>query len=227
MQKNENYYDAAYFNEQRAVGQRSGKRLSKIFSQYIKETDIVLDFGCGGGYLLNNINCDKKLGFDINQSALNNAKTFGIECYQDLELIRDKSLDVIISNSCLEHVPNPLISILTLKDKLKKGGVIILSLPHETIDYLYKKDDWNYHLYTWSPMAIGNLLNEAGFKKIKVESLKGVQAPLANLFKNKYWDFFIDLMSKPYRILRLIASELGIKGLAIDGNSLAVGVVNK
>jgi len=34
-------------------------------------------------------------------------------------------------------------------------------------------------------------------------------------------------MSKPYRILRLIASELGIKGLAIDGNSLAVGVVNK
>ena len=49
MQKNENYYDVAYFNEQRVVGQRSGKRLSKIFSQYIKETDIVLDFGCGGG----------------------------------------------------------------------------------------------------------------------------------------------------------------------------------
>jgi SAM-dependent methyltransferase len=131
-------------------------------------------------------------------------------------------LDVIISNSCLEHIPSPLDSLLALREKLKNGGIIIFSVPHETIDFNYKLNDWNYHLYTWSPMAIGNLFNEAGFEVIKVKTYKNVQLPAIGFFENFFPSSLINFLSKIYRILRIILSETGLKQLAIDGDVFIV-----
>lgn len=39
------------------------------FENYINDTDILMDFGCGGGYLLNNFNNKIKFGYEINQHA--------------------------------------------------------------------------------------------------------------------------------------------------------------
>jgi hypothetical protein len=36
-------------------------------------------------------------------------------------------------------------------------------VPCESISYAYKPNDINHHLYSWSPMCLGNLFNEAGF----------------------------------------------------------------
>ena len=44
------------------------------FTPYIKKSDVVLDFGCGGGYLLNNIECAEKYGLEINEVAIEKQK---------------------------------------------------------------------------------------------------------------------------------------------------------
>lgn len=220
--KNDTYYDKNYFNAQKIIGERSGRLLKDRFSEFINPSDTVLDFGCGGGFLLKNINCRKKFGFEINNVAIEYANSIGIECVDNLSHILDDSLDAIISNSCLEHIPNPHEMLKALLIKLKLNGIIVFSIPHETIDYQYKSDDWNYHLFTWSPMAIGNLFNDAGFSVVEVRAIKGIQIPFIDFFDKFLSSQIINMLAKPYRIFRILLSELGIKTLGIDGNCLVI-----
>ena len=50
-------YDIKYFNWQKEIGQFGGIANKLIFEKHIKNDDIVIDFGSGGGYLLKYIIC--------------------------------------------------------------------------------------------------------------------------------------------------------------------------
>lgn len=212
------YYDASYFNVQKSVGISNADDIVHIFSPHIKSTDCVLDFGCGGGFLLNALSCQEKHGFDVNLVALDQVKQLGITAHNSLGDIENNKFDVIISNSALEHVPNPHECLKELKAKLKDGGIILFRVPHETVGWAYKEGDWNYHLFTWSPMAFGNLAHASGYQNISVAIEKGMSPPLS-----KYL-FHIPLLGalsrKLYRILRLVIEELGIHRAGVDGYAI-------
>jgi hypothetical protein len=44
-----------------------------------------------------------------------------------------------------------------------RGGRIVFVVPCESIRESYRLGDVNHHLYSWSPMCVGNLVSEAGF----------------------------------------------------------------
>tara|TARA_B100000767_G_C19616303_1_gene472063 strand:+ start:254 stop:913 length:660 start_codon:yes stop_codon:yes gene_type:complete len=161
------HYDSDYFDWQQDIGKFGGWANLSKFSDYIKKDDIVLDFGCGGGFLLKNINCKKHIGVEINPTAFEIAKKNGIEIYNCVEDIPDEYVDVIISNNALEHTLRPLDELKALKSKLKVEGKIIFVVPCESIKYSYKPNDINHHLYSWSPMCLGNMFTEAGFSLIE------------------------------------------------------------
>ena len=217
---NKTYYDKTYFSDQKKVGVDNTFGVTKIFQKHIMSSDTVLDFGCGGGFLLGQINCSKRIGFDVNSVALETAKLNGLITVSSYDDIDDNSVDVVMSNSAIEHTPTPFEDICKLHSKLKVGGKAVFRVPHETIGYKYKQNDWNYHLFTWSPMAIGNLFNEAGYKVISVGIEKGMQPPFYKIFRK------IPLVSVfasfSYRLVRLIVEELGIKAASCDGYSILV-----
>ena len=215
-----NQYNSDYFLWQRNIGQKNIMHLKKRFSKFIDSDSTVLDFGCGGGFLLNSLDCREKIGYDVNKHALENLYEFDIQPCQNLNEIKENTIDVIISNSCLEHVPNPLNSLLELKNKLKTNGQIVFSVPHETIGNHYKPGDINYHLYTWSPMTIGNLFNEAGFKNIKVVTYREMGLPREYKLRGLIPMVILNIIRKPYRIFRLILDELNIIRLGVDGHVL-------
>lgn len=161
------HYDEKYFDWQSSIGEFGGWANQTKFMQYINDSSDVLDFGCGGGYLLHGLQCHKKVGVEINPSAAEIAKSKGIEVFDNLGSVPDDYVDTIISNNALEHTLLPLEELKVLYRKLKKGGKIIFVVPCESISYQYKPNDINYHLYSWSPMCIGNLFTEAGFKVIE------------------------------------------------------------
>mgnify|MGYP006167272167 CR=1 FL=1 len=101
----EKYYNDKYFNNyQKQIGLFGGKANLFKFEKYISDDNTVLDFGCGGGFLLNNLNCKKKIGVEINPIARNFCNSeFGIKRFEKLDQVTDKSIDVIISNHALEH----------------------------------------------------------------------------------------------------------------------------
>ena len=53
------HYDDAYFSWQKTIGEFGGWACLTMFADYIKPADRVLDFGCGGGYLLSRIDMHK------------------------------------------------------------------------------------------------------------------------------------------------------------------------
>ena len=52
----EDYYNEKYFNDyQKKIGEFGGIANTFKFKKYIKASDSILDFGCGGGFLLKNL----------------------------------------------------------------------------------------------------------------------------------------------------------------------------
>ena len=130
-----NHYNSNYFDWQSPDGAFGGWANQTKFNKYIQPEDIVLDFGCGGGFLLKNLNCKKRVGLEINPAAIEAAKKNGVEVYNRVVDIPDNSIDIIISENALEHALQPLEELKDLYKKLKTGGKIIFVVPCESISY--------------------------------------------------------------------------------------------
>jgi SAM-dependent methyltransferase len=191
------HYDENYFSWQKNMGEFGGWANKAKFLKYIKPENTVLDFGCGGGFLLKNIECIRKIGVEINETAAETAKQNGIEIYSRVEDVADECVDVVISDNALEHTHHPLDELKHLYKKLKNDGKIIFVVPCENISYKYISKDINQHLYSWSPMCIGNLFNLAGFTVI--ESLPYIHKwPLKYIKIAKFCQKTFDLVCKIY-----------------------------
>jgi len=154
-----------YFAWQNTNGTIAGRIEARKFNPYIEPTDSVLDFGCGGGHILQNIECARRVGIDLNLSARTAAATLGIECHEGIASVPDGSFDVIISNHSLEHVLDPIAVLADLRSKLRPAGVLLLCVPMDDwrMQRVYDRNDINHHLCTWTPQLLGNSLLEAGF----------------------------------------------------------------
>src|SRR5882762_3212679 len=97
-----------YFDWQNKNGGVAGRIEARKFKAYVKPTDAVLDFGCGGGHVLRNLNCARRVGVEINPAARTVAVQGGTECHESIARVEDNSFDVVISNHALEHVHFPI-----------------------------------------------------------------------------------------------------------------------
>lgn len=165
------HYDENYFSKyQKEIGEFGGIANLFKFNKHINNDDAVLDFGCGGGFLLKQLNCKVKMGVEVNDVARDYCKNINkINCFESIDEVDDNSLDVIISNHCLEHTLSPIDYIQKMYSKLKINGKIILVVPLDSYNYKWRPKDVNNHLYSFSPMNLGNLLQGAGFKQINTD----------------------------------------------------------
>lgn len=201
----ENYYNEKYFNDyQKKIGEFGGVANTFKFKKYIKPNDSILDFGCGGGFLLKNLNAKSKVGIEINPVAreyCNNV--LKIDCYEAIEKIKDNSIDVIISNHALEHTTNPFEIIAELYKKLKKEGKIIFVVPLDSFLFGYDQNDVNKHLFSFSPMNLGNLFTANKFIVLKSGIIFHKWPPFWQHIKSIFgWRIF-HLISKIYGRLNL------------------------
>jgi len=67
------HYDDKYFDWQASIGEFGGWANQSKFVEYISSNSRVLDFGCGGGFLLKGIKCSTKVGVEVNPSAAETA----------------------------------------------------------------------------------------------------------------------------------------------------------
>jgi SAM-dependent methyltransferase len=172
------HYDKKYFEWQKRMGEFGGKENLFKFERFVKPDDKVIEFGCGGGYLLKNLKCKEKIGIEINPYAREAAEKNGINVVEKTEDINDDWADIIISDNALEHALSPYDELKRLYAKLKPGGTIVFIVPHETAGK-FIENDINQHLYTWSPICAGNLFKTVRFKVDKVEAIRHLWPPLA------------------------------------------------
>lgn len=166
MSKASQHYDPSYFKNYRSGGLFGGTANKIKFDSLIKSGYRVLDFGCAAGDLLASYPGIHPYGIEINPAARTVAEQNGLTCYESANDLPHDFFDLIISDNALEHVEQPLSELYMLFRALKPGGTICLVVPLDNKSFAYCSNNVDYHLYSWSPMNLGNLLDCAGFTVI-------------------------------------------------------------
>jgi 2-polyprenyl-3-methyl-5-hydroxy-6-metoxy-1,4-benzoquinol methylase len=192
------HYDKNYWEFQKPMGEMGGVLEQWKFRKYIPPGANCLDFGGGGGFLLDGLSkhCSGKMGIELNPHAAAHAwDAFKITLFNSTEFVPDQWADVIISNHALEHVFCPWCELSKLLPKLKKkSGKIIFVVPAAgRNDHWTGTPDVNFHLHTWSPQTLGNLMSAAGYSNVQVDILAHQWPDDAlNIYKNEGENAFIE-----------------------------------
>jgi SAM-dependent methyltransferase len=193
---------------------------SRRFQGFVAHTDTVLDFGCGDGEILARINCGRRIGVDPVEASRIAARTNGLDTYASINELSAASVDVVISNHALEHCTRPLDELIGVRRALKSEGRLILIVPINdwrwSSDRQYRPGDHNHHLYTWTPLLLGNLLSDAGFRveQITVESAAVPPRKLRQIWQRFPPSFLTALIEVQgfltrYRQIRAVARSSG------------------
>ncbi len=149
MYSKEAYHDYNYDGE---IG-RSYKEASKLFKQYIVKDSSILDYGCGLGEFLKELNGNgyRIFGVEFSNEAANFAsnkascKVWNIKDFWRVS--RRQEFDAIHLSDVLEHLPYPENIMNKILFTLKPGGVLFIEGPLET----------NHSLVYWSAKLFGNI----------------------------------------------------------------------
>jgi SAM-dependent methyltransferase len=155
---------AQYLDYQRKYGELGAELNLFKFERHVSQGDDVVDFGCGIGALLERLPAASRTGVEVSEPARREAQARNLQVAASTRELADESADVVISNHALEHTLAPLDELRDLRRVLRPGGKLVLWLPID--DWRAQRrprPDPNHHLYTWTPLLLANLLEEAGF----------------------------------------------------------------
>lgn len=171
----------SYFSAQTVTGKLGARWNLSIWADHIHAEDSILDFGCGGGYLLSVLPGKTKVGVEINPAARKMAESLGIEVFETISEVKGRQFSHVISSHALEHVPAPLIALKQLRSCIADKGKLLLLLPLDDwrtkAHRHYHGNDIHRHLFAWTPQNLGNLLDEAGFKGIAIRVITDAMPP--------------------------------------------------
>ena len=153
--------------------------------------------------LLNSIDAKVKIAIEINRAAHPIILRRGIFAFTSIEEIPTGTVDFVISNHALEHVPYPIQALREMKRTLKLGGCLLLVVPIDDwrTQKHYDPNDVNHHLNTWTPLLLGNSLREAGFR-VSASDISIITHAWFPGFYKVYNAPGFDFLCKVYSILR-------------------------
>ena len=209
---NSEFYHNAGIDSEINYNEKEYDDYYKIISA-IKPGGKVLEVGCGKGMLLNLL---KKKGYD----------TYGIEpspvaykyAKESLKLnvdnqflhnsrFRNEKFDVVILIDVVEHILNMRPFLDDLKSVLKEGGLIFIGTGNiDSFNARFAGNNWFYY-YTWEHVSfftdttMRTLLQQNGFKDIKVRKISLQHKPLLNFsqfIKNIFKKLINPFLKKKY-----------------------------
>jgi SAM-dependent methyltransferase len=106
----------------------------ELVKKWLNSDSTILEIGPGYDPLIKRVECKEKIALDL-PHTLEICKALGFKCIgQDATLkwmVDDESVDMVVSNQCLEHIPNTDHFVKEVYRVLKKGGYFIVSAPNE------------------------------------------------------------------------------------------------
>lgn len=185
----------------------------KALKQFAPRNAVIIDVGCGGGFLLECIRkygmpSWKLIGNDFSEKAIEKIKAKGFKAFggrfEALEM-EPESADIIILNQVIEHLDDPCAVIAKVCHVLKKGGYIFIETPSmEGWDArLFKKRYWGgwhfpRHWTIFTKYTLGDMLKRNGFE---VVDIKWLLSP--NFWAQSFHHLLID-NGVPERIARIM-----------------------
>lgn len=168
-------------------------RKQKLLRKYHPHLGSVLDIGAGTGDFidyLKNKNWQVH-GVEPSSKARLLAESKGHQLVNTIELLGDRSYDVITMWHVLEHVYDLNKQISWIKEHVKKEGTVFIAVPNfESYDAEYYTSAWAAydvprHLYHFSQMSLQLLFKEKGLEVVETIPMK-FDAYYVSLLSEKY-----------------------------------------
>jgi len=187
------YYDEGYLPYKKAIQDERNwmirwirtRNINKLCNKVETLCNIkkgrILDIGCSTGIFLDGMNNRgwSTKGVDINKHAVNYAqKRFRLDVVEGQFStfdVPDNSFDAITMWDVLEHLHNPITTLVGVHKKLKSGGMLFLAIPNwESLDRRIFGTSWiGYdaprHLYVFPKKLMEEILLKNGFQVIKMK----------------------------------------------------------
>lgn len=180
------------------------KWLSETYSDdirrfnFIKEKIVnksLLDFGCGIGGFLQLIQKSKLplsvTGLEQEEALKESFSDRQLNVFSDImDITRSEKYDIITAFHVIEHLSDPVGTLIELSKLLKKNGEIIIEVPSsdDALLTLYECDAfshftyWSQHLFLFNKKTFSDLIDKT---PLKLNWIKNIQRyPLSN---HLYW----------------------------------------
>jgi SAM-dependent methyltransferase len=205
---------AEYFAWQEDLG-RLGAEIDAPFkyAPHVASTDVVVDFGCGGGYMLERVEAAERIGIEPNPHARAAGESRGLRMLASPSELDPGFADVVLSHHALEHSRSPFEELEALRRVLKPTGKLVLWLPLD--DWRTREQrrptgpDRNQHLFGWTPRLLWNLLEGAGFAVESVDVVTHAWPPMSGMLirrlRRSQYDALAHAWSRVRRRRQLVA----------------------
>lgn len=193
----EHYQDPAYFGGDEGQGYHDYAEMRKALlphfrrrlrtlREIISPPGQLLDIGCAAGYFLELARAD---GWEI--AGVELAETMAGQASQALEIpivpslaaLDDRDFDVVTFWEVLEHLPDPVFFLRDVRERLRPGGVLMLSTPNVAHwQAIAAPERWTAyqppsHLVLFTPESLELAFRQAGLTTIQIRRV----APLPRL----------------------------------------------
>jgi len=171
------------------------KEIVKSFARY-RQTNRLLDVGCGAGTLLNVANQAgwNAEGVELSVPTVDILRNQGLTVFPG-ELAQAKfpeaHFDVVTAAELIEHVPDPSSLIAEVSRVLRPGGVFWATTPHSHgASGRVLKLKWSIvsppeHLHLFSVRGMAALLARHGFQRVKVKTEGLTAGELMGAFRSR------------------------------------------
>ncbi len=157
------------------------QRIAAIVRHYAPRGAAVLDFGAGSGALLEALDDEAALGFELGapgecRAGRSRLLTGEFLSMAGLPPFEETSFDAIVGVDVLEHLPDPQGFVAAWARCLKPGGHLLVSVP-DASNWLARLmgRKWNMilleHLWYFTPSTLATLMRKEGLEQIAVRSL--------------------------------------------------------
>jgi len=194
-----------YIEDERIITLSMRARMKKV-ELFANKRGHLLDIGCAAGFSLlvaQERGWDAE-GVECSEYCVNYARSRGLRVYQgtlDDYPGQEESMDAITMWDYLEHSPNPLSDLRICASLLKKGGVILFSVPNiDSWSFRLRRKKWIgfkniEHLYFFSRKTLATLAHMAGLN-MEAHFYHGKYVPLSFFLSHiKYYLQFKPLLN--------------------------------
>ncbi len=151
-----------------------------------------IDVGTGAGGILDLLSSIalKTVAVEPQEQVRKSLLALNYEVYPSVEKVKENDFDVVTLFHTLEHLTDPIDTLKSIKNKMAKGGKIIIEVPHAR-DFLisfFENDAfksftfWSEHLILHTRESLNIFLKTAGFSKIVIKGFQRYSLP-----NHLYW----------------------------------------